>query len=470
MKTSLKQIYWKALERARQTRRRVIARTLDIHEQLRVLTQFAWYVALGGGASARKTSTKRSILVISYYSQPYRSVYGTQRITKFMKFLLRMGWEVTLLTSTPSHSEEQEPRSEGIPEGVHVVRLSAAPLQSTLSRQGLFVPDDYIRWVRPAAQQAHALVRDRGISVILATAPPYSNLIAGAICAARCGLPFVPDFRDPWSKIGLAWVISRPGLRQLNACMEKALLHFSTRVIITDDLKYIDDYLADSSEGVRKKTVSITNGYDEEDFAGMNLSDTHRVKFTVSYIGSLYDQETFDNILQPFRLWQKSYPDDMEKVEFVYAGSGSEYFREAGPLPFSLCDLGYVSHRESIKLRINSDLQLFSLPRRLKAHLYSGKIFEMLRAGVPILAFTRLDGAAAELISKTMAGIAISPGQHQEAADALKRLFDLWRRGEALCNPDWETIAQYSREPLALKLSSLIEEVVGFEQDVLSTT
>lgn len=459
-----KQLYWQAREATHRRLRKVRNRFTifdDIAEQTQVLWLFTRYVALQrppGFASTPPCRTKRSVLVISYYSPPYRSIYGTQRITKFMKFLVRMGWEVTLLTTSPSLHDERDDLAESLPDSVHVVRLPALRLKSKHGGKGSFVPDDFIYWVRPAVEAAQVLVRERGISLILGTAPPYSNLLAGAICASMCKLPFVPDFRDPWSRIDVGWIIDKPGLRHINAWMEKIIIRHSARVVITDDLKYVGDFLADASEAVRDKVVSITNGFDEEDFVGIPLAEGRRTKFTVSYVGSLYDQETFDNLLVPFRLWNEHHPEDLRQVEFVYAGAHSKYFNNAGALPFALRDLGYVSHREAIIARMKSDLQLFSQPAYFKPHIYSGKIFEMLRVGVPILAITRTDGAVAALLDRTGAGIA--QYRHEDIAVILKDFFDKWKRGERLTTPDGAVVSTYSRETLANRLASTLEETL----------
>lgn len=462
----LKQFYWQAREAPSRLQHRWLRKVRngvatfeDIAEQIKVLWLFTRHVALQRPSSFAGTppvQIRRSILVISYYSPPYRSVYGTQRITKFMKFLVRMGWEVSLLTTSPSVPDERDDLTEALPDGVHVVRLPAPLLKSMHGRKGAFVPDDFIHWVRPAIAAAQTLVHEREISLILATAPPYSNLLTGVVCASMCKLPFVPDFRDPWSRIDVGWVIDKPGLRHINAWLEKIVIKRSARIIITDDMKYLSDYLADASEAVHGKVVSITNGFDEEDFVGIPQAKERRAKFTVSYVGSLYDQETFDNLIESFRLWNEHHPEDLRQVEFVYAGAHSKFFHNMGTFPFALRDHGYVSHRESIIARMNSDLQLFSQPAYFKPHIYSGKIFEMLRAGVPILAIIRPDGAVAELLERTGAGIA--KHGREDAAVILKIFFDKWKRGERLATPDAAVVSEYSRETLANRLASTLED------------
>jgi len=468
----IKQFYWVTREKLRDAYRRYAGffrrafqdtkRTVcDISEQMRILLLV---IRLGAVGHSRKPSTaaaRRSVLIVSYFSPPYRSAYGTQRINKFMKFLLRWGWDVTLLTTEPSAPEEQDVKGEGVPKGVHVLRMAAPRQLASLRWSGRIVPDELVHWVRPALVKAQQLVRDRGISVVLATAPPYSNLLVGAICASRCGLPFVPDYRDPWSMINIPpWYITRPGLRQLNRWMESTVLKSSAKVVITDDIDYVHEYLPVYHESLLSKIVSITNGFDEEDFKGLSPSGERRAKFTISYVGSVYDEETLNNLIMPFRVWQQSHPADLQDVEFVYAGSHSKFFAQCGALPFYFRDSGYVTHQEAILLRMNSDLQLFSQPRHFKAHVYSGKIFEMLRTGVPILAITRPDGAVAKLIKETNAGFSIAQDNPEAAAAVLKTLFDKWRNGQCPAAPDEAAVNAWSREALAHRLSDTLDEII----------
>jgi hypothetical protein len=88
---------------------------------------------------------------------------------------------------------------------------------------------------------------------------------------------------------------------------------------------------------------------------------------------------------------------------------------------------------------MNSDLQLFTQPRHFKPHFYSGKIFEMLRAGIPILAVTRPDGTVANLLLETNAGFTAAQ-RSEQAAVILQIQFDKWRRGEHWEKPDMNLV------------------------------
>ncbi|MCL7421342.1 MAG: hypothetical protein M8364_10620 [Methylobacter sp.] len=96
----IKSSYWKIREKIRDAFRRYYRRlqalyqgmarmARDVSEQLFVLQRLVRLHFVGRKRQSRTTAPKRSILVVSYFSPPYREVYGTQRINKFMKFLTR---------------------------------------------------------------------------------------------------------------------------------------------------------------------------------------------------------------------------------------------------------------------------------------------------------------------------------------------------------------------------------------------
>lgn len=457
----LRQFYWRLREiwRRQLIKSRAVAASLS--GQLYALQLFIRYVAFQSSRTIEYSSARRrrrSVLVISYYSPPYKSVYGTQRITKFIKFLVKNRWQVSLITTTPASAADRDDSAELISDGVHLVRLPPIPLHGKYFGKGIFIPDDFVSWVRPATAAAINVARERDASLIFATAPPYSNLLIGAIAASKLEVPFIPDFRDPWTKIDLGWIIDRPILRQLNSWMESTLLNWSHRIVMTDEKKYINDYFSNSDASVQQKVVSITNGFDEEDFKGLNAVEVRREKFTISYVGSLYNQETFDNIVEPFRIWHSISPTDLLEVDLVYAGAHSNYFEATTAMPVNVLNLGYVTHHEAIRIRMNSDLQLFSQPAFIKPHVYSGKIFEMLRCGVPILAITRTDGSVAELLKRTGGGFCTY--QHTEVATVLKNCFERWKRGERLAVGNATVISEFAREELARKLIDVFEKTI----------
>ena len=63
--------------------------------------------------------------------------------------------------------------------------------------------------------------------------------------------------------------------------------------------------------------------------------------------------------------------------------------------------------------------------------MLSGKVFEYLAAERPILAVVPPDGAAAELIRETGAGVVVAPDDIDGIERELRALRDRWRAGDA---------------------------------------
>ncbi|MGD9602562.1 MAG: glycosyltransferase [Gammaproteobacteria bacterium] len=457
---SIRQAYWRVRESLARFADVWSVRLQDCAAQIAFLGRFWWRTRRHRSQPAEGQIGDRSILIVSYYFPPYRSVYGTQRISKFAKFLSRRGWNITVLSTTPEPDQiidDQEIERESIA----IVRLPQATIRSDLKNRGMFVPDDYFQWESVAAETAVRLIKEKQISLVLSTAPPYTNLVVGTLAARKTGLPHIVDFRDPWSRIDFAWVIRSPILVRANRWMERMVLQLADRIVSVVDAQYLESFLGDDSVEVREKTRVITNGFDDEDFSFPEMQWESRDKFVVSYVGSIYDRETFDNILGALEAWKRRHPEDLNRVKFSYAGGGSHYLTSVGNFPCEIIDSGYVSHRSAVELRRHSHLQIFSQPRSFAKFVYSGKIFEMIRTGPPILAFTHIDGAVAQLLGRAQAGIAVAPGAMEDGAIALKSYFDRWLSGEPLVSADLGVISQYSRSALSATLERECQELIS---------
>ena len=408
-------------------------------------------------AAATGATGQDRVLVVSYYSPPYRSAYGTQRTSKFIKYLIRMGWQVTLITTEPRDERERDPSPAPLPDAVNVIRLPAWRPRG-LGGHHVLLPDDFIGWVLPAVRKVQEEVARRRPQAIYASAPPYSNLLVGAIAAVRCDLPLVSDFRDPWSRIDTVWVIDRFLLRGINRALEKQILRMSDRVVMADELRYAPEYFAEPP--AQGRLISIINGFDEEDFLPVVRPPLapEQQRFVVSYVGGFYDRETCESIARGLQAWYQRFPRDFDQVVFEYAGHSSALFDVCGFRPAYLRDHGYVSHREAIDIRARSDLQLFAQPSHFKAHVMSAKIYEMLRIGVPILALTNPAGAAAQLVTRAGAGWVVDPRDEERVATTLKEIYDQWRRGQLKLDISHDVVRSLSREHQAGRLADVLAD------------
>jgi len=181
----------------------------------------------------------------------------------------------------------------------------------------------------------------------------------------------------------------------------------------------------------RGPVVTIPNGADFDDVAGLERRPSDR--FRITHTGSFFGRRDPRPFLQALA-------DSGLDVEARFLGDFRETDR-AWAEPLALGDrlrlLPYAPRTESLALQRDSEALLLLIPEaggRGKGVL-SGKVFEYVAVGRPILAVVPPDGAAAELIRETGAGVVAAPEDVEAIRSALRELHHRWR-GDGL--PDVE--------------------------------
>ncbi len=123
----------------------------------------------------------------------------------------------------------------------------------------------------------------------------------------------------------------------------------------------------------------------------------------------------------------------------------------------------YAPRRRSLELQRDSEALLLLIPDAggRGRGVLSGKVFEYLAAERPILAVVPPDGAAAELLRESGAGVVVAPDDVPGITRELAALRDRWRDGtlEATAlSPVWRE--RVSRQARVRELAQVLEQVV----------
>jgi glycosyltransferase involved in cell wall biosynthesis len=164
--------------------------------------------------------------------------------------------------------------------------------------------------------------------------------------------------------------------------------------------------------------VTISNGCDFDDFAGLAYTPGRRLRLT--HTGSFFGKRD----PRPFLTAVAQSGLDVE-VRFLgdFRSSDREWGEALG-LGDRLTLIPYAPRQRALELQRDSDALLLLIPDadgRGKGVL-SGKVFEYLAAERPILAAVPPDGAAADLIRETGAGIVAPPDDVEALQAALREL------------------------------------------------
>lgn len=377
----------------------------------------------------------KKVLIITYYWPPTGGS-GVQRWVKFAKYLPSQGWQPVIYTpENPEQLVRDESLEAELPAGIEVIKTRISepygvyhklvgkrgegkgaglnPINSQRKswkqrlmlwiRSNFFVPDPRRSWVKPSVKYLKDWLREHPVNIIVTTGPPHSMHLIGLGLHRATGIPWVADFRDPWTKMFYFKDLPMlPCVRRRQFKLEREVLDGASAVVsVSPPVR--DDFAAATTTPVHL----ITNGFDAEDFDGPAPSRTDG-EFRVVHTG------LFASDGNPLKLWDALASACKEDAGFAarlrvrLAGKVDpeivESLQERG-LSENLVLLGYLSHKDSVAELRSADLVLLPLRQSPEYRkVLPGKIFECIASGRPVLGIGPEDSAAAQLLRETRAG------------------------------------------------------------------
>ncbi len=330
-------------------------------------------------------------------------------------------------------------------------------------RAGLFVPDGRVGWIPHALGPGARAIREERASVLLSSGPPFTANVIGGLLNRRTGVPWVQDYRDPWTDA--TFYPDRPRLaRALDRSIERWTVRRAARTIAVNEEILADlGRLVPSIDPARCFAV-LPNGFDEEDFALVPRIEPE--KLTLVHTGTLWKSRDPVILREALASLAREEPDIASTTEVLLAGRIDPEVLAAfavPPLDRIVRPCGYLEHAASLRLLRSGHLCLLFVGEDREARgMLTGKVFEYLGSGTPILAIAPPEESAARLIRDCRAGFVVAPSDGAGIREILRSLWTRWRDGERhFADPDAERIAQYGRKRLTGRLSEILSEVVA---------
>lgn len=332
-----------------------------------------------------------------------------------------------------------------------VARLAT---QAQLMGRRLLVPDENVTWNLTAIPAAVRLVREHDIDVVVTTSPPPSVHLVGAAVKKATGAAWVADLRDSL----VAHVHRRTDSAAARA---KLRMHGQVAKVVArsaDAITCVADFIADEMRPLepRGRLVTIPNGCDFDDVAGLERTPAERM--TITHTGSFFGKRDPRPFLQALH---DSGLDITARFLGDFRVSDREWAESLG-LGDRLELVPHVPRTEALRLQRDSDALLLLIPDaggRGKGIL-SGKVFEYIAVGRPILAAVPPDGAAAELIRDTGAGIVAAADDVDGLRRALEELHRRHHEGgldDVVLSEDWRH--RLSRQARVEEMAAVLESV-----------
>lgn len=432
---------------------------------------------------------EKKVLIITYYWPPSGGS-GVQRWLKFVKYLPQFGYTPYVFTpENPSFSLRDPSLQKDVPPEAEVIHfpiwepydaffrlssvLSGSKVKpsanlvssekksffqrvSTWIRGNLFIPDPRIFWVRPSVRVLHDIIADNGIKTIVTTGPPHSvHLIGYQLKIRNPSIRWMADFRDPWSEWGLLDSLGAGKLaRQIHRKLEQKVLTTADEVITITPF-----YVRKFERLSGRKVTLLTNGYDEDDFSGLNIKPTDR--FVIRHVGIVNEKcnpRPFMGALKSFLMEHPSAVNDV-KLDFtgVVHNDLVAYVRADATLSAITSFTDPVPHKQLIGLYNESSLLLLILTGYRDAEGYMpGKLFEYIATGLPVLGVGPEQGDAAGLMNKAERGVMIDGTKTEEIVHVISKHYYRWkeRPSEIMTSAP----AGFSRKEVTAELARLIGE------------
>jgi glycosyltransferase involved in cell wall biosynthesis len=410
----------------------------------------------------------RDVLFLSYFFPPMGGG-AVLRALKFAKYLPECGWRPLVVAGGSGYHVRDESLLAEVPEAAVVRRAGgrgegcppskalaarAARRLSRGARRLVSFPDIYSWFGRPAYHEARRLLAECDAKLIFSTAPPYTSHVVAARLAREAGLPLVLDYRDAWSDNPFDKPPT-PLHRRRAARAEAAVLGAAeAAVAVTEGMaasyrrRLPDD----------KPVVVIANGYDEEDFA--EEIPAAGGPFVAAYSGQLYGSRMPWTFLEAASRFARRCDPGAGGFVVRFAGPvGRKVMARAKASGVRVEALGVLGHRDAVRAMRAADANVLIIgPAPGAEATLTGKIFEYLRAGRPILALVPPRGEAAALVREFDAGVVVSPEDAEGAAAALEAFYD--GRGGAP-RPAAAGLKRFERRRLTAELAELFDNVAA---------
>lgn len=420
----------------------------------------------------------RKLLVIAFHYPPENSSTGVLRTLKFTEYLGNHGWGSEVI-SVPEklYTNKDTGLAPRLPAHIRLHRVWAADIKSLFGFRGIYpsvlaFPDRYWLWFFAAVRKGASLIRSQKIDAIYSTYPMPTSHLIGFYLKKRFNLPWIADFRDPWVEDSIP-----PLRRRAEGFLERHVMKHADRIICNTPAMR-EYYLSRYPDVSADKFVTITNGYDEIDFA--NLTPISAGKFHIIYPGMLSEgNRNPEPLLAAIRFaldknWLSS-----NDLLLTFLGCGpygkSRQFHallekyNLNSMTEAVVDR--IPYREAIGKIAGADvLAVLSEPigegaqieavRRWSHLQVPAKVYEYLRIGRPILALVS-GGAVFDLLRVTGGGVAIAPTHTEEIAVALRDYYANRNAPAPATENAPVPISCYARENLTTLLAAELDKITA---------
>lgn len=434
----------------------------------------------------------KRVLIITYYWPPSGGS-GVQRWLKMSKYLPENGWQPVIYTAENAEYPVEdaslaqdvaaeaeilkrrivEPytfykqflgmkKEEKVKAGFINESAKKSSWKEKLSvwlRGNLFVPDARRWWIKPSVKYLTQYLKKHSVDAIVSTGPPHSMHLIAMALHKKFNIPWVADFRDPWTNIDFYKDL------KLTRCADRKH-HRLERQVLAEATKVVTVgwHCAEDLENHGAKDVAIvTNGYDVDNHgprieANPPLHANNNSPFVLSHIGIIGANRNPESFWQAINELTQTI--DL-KIRLIGQVDNSvlasikyyniERFVEIIP---------YIPHNQVIEEQQKSDVLLLFVNNSQNAKgILTGKIFEYMVSGRPILSIGPEDGDSARVLNETQTGVTVDFNDKERMKTVILDFFAKHQENQLIVN-NRELVEKYSRRNLTKDFVKILNGII----------
>lgn len=428
----------------------------------------------------------KRVLIITYYWPPSGGS-GVQRWLKMSKYLPEYDWQPVIYTTENAEYPIIDPSLEkDVPADMEVIRRPIVEPYSLYKRflgmkkqenikvgfaseskkpgwkeklsvwirGNCFIPDARCWWVKPSVKYLKNYLKVHPVDAIISTGPPHSMHLIALKLKQSMNIPWIADFRDPWTEIDFYddLHLTRWADRKHHK-LERQVLTQADKVV-TVGWEWARGLGRLGNRNVRV----IQNGYDWVDNPTEKRTPLSEA-FSLTHLG----------VIGPSRnaptLWQA-----LQELKNEIDGFGKTLkINLVGQIDQSVIEdlsthglmentelITHVPHDEVKRFQEASQVLLLLVNNAPNAKgILTGKLYEYLASGRPIISIGPEDGDAARILNETHAGVTVNFEDKEKMKESIKGLYQKYLENDLHDNTNTE-IERYSRRILTGQYAKLL--------------
>ncbi len=336
-------------------------------------------------------------------------------------------------------------------------------------RGNLFIPDARKFWISPSVRFLRKYLRSHPVDALISTGPPHSMHLIAYRLHQQLQIPWIADFRDPWTEIDFydQLKLTRWADRKHHR-LEAAVLTSADSVVA------VGKTMAGRFQLKTGIVASvIPNGYDEEDFdrAPETGSEQETVseketgasgpRFNLVHVGAMNRDRNHPAFWEALAALREEDPGFNKRLWITLVGKLDHSVQQ------SLASCGLedcttlipsLPHNRVIPLLQSASVLYLPINNTPNARsIATGKIYEYLSAGRPVLGVGPVDGDAADILNSCRAGRMMDFTDREGIRKFLASWALQYRNGKLHDKP--ANIDRYSRKNLTAEYAGVLNQV-----------